>query len=99
MSNVYLYIQFKIKNMGAFKQYGAQVPDTVALYGGKTIAVNKAPIPLHGNMDVDVCVVQQWPSLEAAQAWLDSPEYAPLKKLRDERAMTELTIVPVPAVG
>lgn len=99
MSKTYLYIQFKIKEMEAFKQYAANVPETVALYGGKTIAVNKAPEALHGSIDVDVSVIQQWPSLEAAQLWLDSPEYAPLKVLRDERAFTDLKIIPVPALG
>lgn len=99
MSKTYLYIQFKIKEMDAFQQYGEQVSATVTHYGGKTIAVNKAPNPLHGQHNIDVNVLQEWPSLESAQAWLESPEYAPLKTLRDERAMTDLIITPIPAVG
>lgn len=79
--------------------YGERVSETVAQYGGKTIAVNKSPNPLHGELDVDVNVIQEWPSVEAAQQWLDSPEYAPLKSLRDKRAMTDLVITPIPAIG
>ncbi len=98
MSKTFLYIQFKIKQMDAFKQYGEKVSKTVASYGGKTIAVNKSPNSLQGDLDIDVNVIQEWPSIEAAQTWLDSPEYAPLKALRDEHAMTDLVIVPVPAI-
>ena len=99
MSKTYLYIQFKIKEMEAFQQYAANVSDTVALYGGKTIAVNKEPSALHGSVDIDASVIQEWPSLEAAQAWLDSPEYAPLKQLRDDRALSDLKIISVPALS
>lgn len=98
MSKTYLYIQFKIKEMDAFMQYGEKVSETVAQYGGKTIAVNKSPSPLHGELDIDVNVIQEWPSVEAAQTWLESPEYAPLKTLRDERAMTDLVITAIPTI-
>lgn len=99
MSKTYLYIQFKIKEINAFMQYGEKVSNTVAQYGGRTIAVDKSPSPLHGELDIDVSVIQEWPSIETAQTWLDSPEYAPLKVLRDERAMTDLVITPVPALS
>ncbi len=85
--------------MEAFQQYAANVSDTVALYGGKTIAVNKDPSALYGSVDIDASVIQEWPTLEAAQAWLDSPEYAPLKQLRDDRALSDLKIIPVPALS
>jgi len=98
MSKTYLYIQFKIKDMQAFKQYAEQVSDTVSLYGGKTIAINKSPNPIHGELDMDVCVIQEWPSLQAAENWHSSPEYAPVKKLRDEQAMEQLTITPLAAL-
>ncbi|WFB49474.1 DUF1330 domain-containing protein [Vibrio coralliilyticus] len=98
MSKAYLYIQFKIKEIGAFQQYAQTVAATVSLYGGKTIAVNKTPSALHGELDIDMSVIQEWPSIKAAQTWLDSPEYAPLKRLRDEHAMEKLLITPVQAV-
>lgn len=99
MQPTYVYIQFRIKDMAAFKRYTEQVPETTSVYSGKTIAVNKEPVAIHGEVGADVCVIQQWPSLEAAQQWHDSPEYAPVKKLRDEEAMTDLKIIPVPALG
>lgn len=99
MSKTYLYIQFKVKETDAFKEYGEKVSATVTQFGGKTIAVNKTPAPLNGKLDADVCVIQEWPSIGAAQSWLNSPEYAPLKKLRDERAMIDLIITEVPAIG
>ncbi|WED23809.1 DUF1330 domain-containing protein [Vibrio sp. JC009] len=99
MQPTYVYIQFKIKDMQAFKRYTEQVSETTKIYGGKTIAVNKAPSAIHGEVGADVCVIQEWPSLEATQTWHDSPEYAPVKKLRDEEAMSDLKIIPIPALG
>lgn len=90
---MYLYIQFSIKDQEAFSKYAQQVGATVEKYGGKTIAVNKQVIPLIGKTNADVSVIQQWPSLEAAERWLASPEYAPLKKIRDEEAMENLAMV------
>ncbi|MDG3085514.1 DUF1330 domain-containing protein [Vibrio hannami] len=99
MQTVYLYIQFKIKDMQAFKRYTEQVAETTKIYGGKTIAVNQAPSAMCGEVAADVCVIQEWPSIEAAQTWHDSPEYSPLKKLRDEEAMGDLKMIPVPAIN
>ena len=90
---MYLYIQFSIKDQEAFSKYAQQVGATVEKYGGKTIAVNKEVRPLIGETNANVSVIQQWPSLEAAEQWLASPEYAPLKKIRDEEAMENLTML------
>lgn len=98
MQPIYVYIQFNIKDTEAFKRYGEKVSETTEIYGGKTIAINKAPAAIYGEVGAEVCVIQQWPSLEAAQKWHDSPEYAPLKKLRDDEAMSDLKIIPVPAL-
>ncbi|TMO82869.1 DUF1330 domain-containing protein [Pseudoalteromonas spongiae] len=90
---VFIYIQFSIKDQQAFSIYAKQVSATVEKYGGKTIAVNKQVTPLTGEINADVSVIQQWPSLEDAEQWLASPEYAPLKKIRDEKAMENLVIL------
>lgn len=94
----YVYIQFDIKDMAAFTEYTQKVGETVHKYGGKTIAVNKSPKALEGEANTQICVIQEWNALEDIQKWLDSPEYAPLKKLRDEKAMSNLKIIPIEAV-
>ena len=81
------YIDFKIKNQAAFKEYAQRVGETLALYGGKTIAVKIGPDFILGPRDVDVQVIQEWSSKESFMAWHDSAEYAPLKALRDTQAM------------
>lgn len=96
MSQVYVYIEFKINDLEAFDLYTSQVSQTTQIYGGKTIAVNKLPLPIHGEVGADVCVIQKWPSLKSVQSWHESPEYAPLKKLRDEEAMSDLKVIPIP---
>jgi uncharacterized protein (DUF1330 family) len=97
--SVYLSIQFNIKDAEAFQIYSSQVGDTVKLYGGKTVGVSKMPQSLVGNPENEFFVLQQWPSLEDAQAWHESKEYAPLKTLRDEQAISELKIIVIPSVS
>ncbi|KJY82770.1 hypothetical protein TW81_11135 [Vibrio galatheae] len=98
MTTTYLYIQFKIEDKDAFREYAQRVPETMKIYGGKMIAFNKSPIALHGELSSEACVLQEWPSVNAAKQWQDSPEYAPLKKLRDEKAMSKVKIIPIPAM-
>ncbi|WP_283241217.1 DUF1330 domain-containing protein [Pseudoalteromonas rubra] len=68
-------------------------------YGRKTLAVNKSPDPIEGQVVADVCVIQQWPSQAAVEKWLNSAEYAPLKQLRDECAMEKLVMIPLSDVS
>ena len=97
--SIYLSIQFNVKDAEAFQTYSSKVGETVKLYGGETIGVSKAPKTLVGNPGSEFFVLQQWPSLETAEAWHQSKEYAPLKILRDEQAISELKIIVIPGLS
>ncbi|QYK07015.1 DUF1330 domain-containing protein [Shewanella zhangzhouensis] len=93
MSNViYTYIDFIIKDEYSFSEYSKLVPLTVKQYGGETLAVQKQTDFPIGGRDVQVQIIQRWPSRDSFDAWHSSPEYAPLKEIRDNRAICNLNI-------
>ena len=48
---------------------------------------------LEGGWDPERLVVLEFESMERLREWYDSPEYAPLKRLRGESAATQFVIV------
>jgi uncharacterized protein (DUF1330 family) len=48
---------------------------------------------LEGGWDPQRLVVLEFESMERLREWYDSPEYAPLKRLRGEAAITEFVVV------
>ena len=89
---IFVYIDFKIKDKEAFQEYSQGVPATMKLYGGRSIGVQLGANFVVGLKDVDVQVIQEWPSNQAFIAWQNSAEYAPLKLLRDTKALENLTM-------
>ena len=46
-----------------------------------------------GDWEPQRLVILEFESIERFHEWYDSPEYAPLKQLRREAAVTELVVV------
>lgn len=76
-----------------YEQYRAQVPAIIAQYGGRYLVRGGAVLPVEGNFGLDRVVILEFPSVEAAQKFHSSPEYAPLLKLRSEISTSHLSII------
>lgn len=63
-------------------QYRTGVLATVKRYGGTYVLVGGKCDIVEGNWRPTFPVLIEFPSLEAAHRWYNSPEYAPLKALR-----------------
>ena len=48
---------------------------------------------LEGDWEPHRLVILEFESMGRVREWYDSPEYAPLKQLRDEVAVTEFVVV------
>ena len=48
---------------------------------------------LEGDWDPQRLVVLEFESMERLREWYDSPEYAPLRRLRGEAAATQYAVV------
>ena len=66
------------------------VPETVAAYGGKYLVRGVSGEVLEGLWQPKRLVVLEFESMERAKAWYDSPEYADLKKIRQNASIGNL---------
>jgi uncharacterized protein (DUF1330 family) len=81
----YVIAQINAINAERYPEYTAQVPATIAKYGGRFIARGGNAEVLEGSLSLPQrLVIIEFPSREAAKAWWSSEEYGPLKALRQE---------------
>lgn len=75
------------------EEYGPKVEAQVQAHGGKYIARAAEIEKLEGSMDVpSVAVVLEFPTADAARAWYNSDEYAPMIKLRQTGSNGDLML-------
>ena len=76
-----------------FEEYKKLSPATVAQYGGRFLARGGRTDTLEGEWSPKRLVIIEFPSIAQVQAWADSPEYAPAKRLRQRAAISKLIVV------
>ena len=89
----YLVANITVTDAERYPPYRAGVPAVVAQYGGRFLVRAGAVHPLEGELGFDRFVVIEFASLEAAKAFYESPEYAPLLKLRMETTRSQVALV------
>ncbi|MEM9706223.1 MAG: DUF1330 domain-containing protein [Pseudomonadota bacterium] len=62
--------------------YAQKMPPIYAKYNGEYLAVGRNKEVLEGDAQFSSYVISKWPSMDAARAFWNSPEYAPLKAAR-----------------
>ncbi|MEB0111247.1 DUF1330 domain-containing protein [Variovorax sp. RTB1] len=82
-----------------FEEYKKLSPATVALYGGRFLARGGHVDPLEGDWSPKRLVIIEFPSVDQARAWSDSPEYAAAKQLRHRSALSKLIVVEGASTG
>jgi uncharacterized protein (DUF1330 family) len=83
----------RITDPDRFPQYSAGVSHTVERYGGRYLARGGNAEVLEGDWEPHRLVILEFENMGRLREWYDSPEYAPLKQLRDEVAVTEFVVV------
>ena len=76
-----------------FEEYKKLSPPTVAQYGGRFLARGGHTDTLEGEWSPKRLVIIEFPSVAQARAWVDSPEYAPAKRLRQITTISNLIVV------
>ena len=76
-----------------FEEYKKLSPPTVAQYGGRFLARGGSTTTLEGEWSPKRLVIIEFPSVDQARAWADSPEYAPARRLRQISATSNLIVV------
>ena len=78
----YLIACLTVTDPARMAEYGPAAAVTVAAHGGVYRARGGETQLLEGEAPTDRIVVVEFPSLDAARRWYGSPEYAPLKAMR-----------------
>ncbi len=91
--SAYVVLDIDVKDPTTYKEYIALAPATVAAYGGRYLARAGKTEIFEGKWIPKRLVILEFESLERARAWLDSPEYGPVKKLRHQAAVSNMVAI------
>jgi uncharacterized protein (DUF1330 family) len=93
MNKTYLVGQITITNPEAYAVYSAQVPQTIAAFGGKYIVRGGHATQLEGQAQGERNVVIEFPSREIAEAWYNSEAYQAIIAHRTNNSTGALALV------
>ena len=82
--SLYVVIDVTVKNQEKLMEYVAGHLPTITLYGGKVLCRGFDPTVIDGTWTPRLLVIHEWPGRREFQAWYDSDEYRPWKKVREE---------------
>jgi uncharacterized protein (DUF1330 family) len=89
----YVINDMEITDPVVFEQYRQMTPATLVQYGGRFIVRGGAIEPLEGAWSPRRLVILEFATAEQARAWIDSPEYAPARRLRQASARSSMILV------
>lgn len=89
----YLIAEIDITDPGAYQEYGRIVTAAIEAYGGRFLVRGGTVVPKEGGWSPKRLVVVEFPSLEAAQKFYDSPEYARPLDIRLKATNSRLVLV------
>jgi uncharacterized protein (DUF1330 family) len=89
----YVIADIEVTEPATFREYRNRVGATVEPYGGKFVVRGGRVNPKEGDWQPHLLVMLEFPSLEQAERWYNSPEYKPLIAIRENAARTQLIIV------
>ena len=88
--SAYVIADIEVLDRDAYEVYRQQVPATIAAHGGRYLARGGATEVLEGDWSPRRCVILEFPSMAPLKAWWDSPEYRPLRAIRERSTRSRL---------
>ena len=89
----YLIAQVTIHDPEIYKQYVARSSAIIAQHGGRFVARGGASERLEGSMSARRVVIIEFPSMDAARNWYNSPAYQEAKAIRTPVSDADFVIV------
>lgn len=82
MTKGYVVVHLDVTDPQKFEEYRERVPATISQYGGKYIVRGGAMETVEGEPLPSRTVILEFPSVEQAKTWYQSPEYQAIIGLR-----------------
>lgn len=90
---VYLIAQVEITDPERYRDYTRHTPRLIAEHGGRFIARGAAPLVLEGPPTTKRIVVIEFPSVDHAKAFYNSPDYVRARAIRNEASTAQLVVI------
>ena len=88
----YVITEVDVVDPQRYADYTAQVPATLEPYGGRFLVRGGATETIEGDWLPRRLVIIEFPSVEAAQRWYDSPEYQAIVRIRHEASTARMIL-------
>lgn len=89
----YAIFEINITDPERYEDYKRLAPPALAAYGGKYLTRGGRTEVMEGDWAPGRIVIVEFPSIEKAQEFLDSPEYSEARALRHLTATTQAIVV------
>ena len=89
----YLIAEIQVNNADAFKEYASQAPAIIASFRGRYLVAGGKMEVIEGAPPAGRVVVIEFPSLEKALQYENSPAYLKIRPIRRTNATSRLFIV------
>jgi uncharacterized protein (DUF1330 family) len=92
MAAYFLFDNVEVHDPAALVRYAEQASKLVAEHGGRYLAAAVAPEVFEGDPGLTSVVLIEFPDADTARAWYESPDYRPLKEVR-QRAVRNTAVL------
>ena len=89
----YLIADVSVEDLAAYEDYRSRVPAVIEQYGGRYLVRGGDATAAEGDRAPNRMVVLEFTDMVALRRFYDSPEYAPLKAIRQRVARSDLIFV------
>lgn len=91
--SAYVILDVEVTDAGLYEEYKALSGPALEPYGGRFLVRGGSSEVLEGDWRPHRMVVLEFPDIEKARAWWDSPEYAGPKQLRRRASRGNMILV------
>lgn len=89
----YVINDMEVTDPQRLEEYKKLSPATVAQYGGRFLARGGNTEVFEGSWTPKRLVILEFPSVAQAKAWVNSPEYAPAREIRQQASRSNIVVV------
>jgi len=89
----YVLVEIDVTDPATYEDYKKLTPATLAAYDGKFIVRGGAYETLEGDWQPNRMVLLEFPTVERAKEWWNSPEYSKAKAIRQRAADTKMIVL------
>ena len=91
--SAYLLVDCEVTDPARYEEYRAVAPEAIGRYGGRYLARGGETVQLEGDWVPRRVVVVEFPTLDAAKTFFDSPEYRAAREVRKGAANMNIVAV------